>query len=57
MTYPFPNYNGATVDVWEWMSHLIPYFIEHAFIYQHHRTLQQVQPYLQPTHHSEKRAL
>ena len=23
MTYLFPNYNGATVEDWEWLSHLI----------------------------------
>ena len=20
ITYPFPNFNGATVEVWEWLS-------------------------------------
>ena len=26
ITYPFPNFNGTTVEVWEWISNLIPYF-------------------------------
>ena len=26
-TYPFPNFNGATVEVWEWISNFIPHFI------------------------------
>ena len=25
--YPFPNFNGATVEVWEWISNFIPHFI------------------------------
>ena len=24
--YPFPNFNGATVEVWELMNNFIPYF-------------------------------
>ena len=27
ITYPFPNFNGCTVEVWEWMSSFIPHFI------------------------------
>ena len=27
--YPFPNYKGCTVDVWEWISNLFPHFIGH----------------------------
>ena len=27
ITYPFPNFNGATVEVWEWISNLIPHFM------------------------------
>ena len=27
ITFPFPNFNGATVDVWEWTSNFIPLFI------------------------------
>ena len=26
ITYPFPNLDGATVDVWEWISNFIPPF-------------------------------
>ena len=28
ITYPFPNFNDATVEVWEWISYFIPHFIE-----------------------------
>ena len=24
ISYPFPNFNGATVEVWEWLSNLYP---------------------------------
>ena len=27
ITCPFPTFNGATVEVWEWLSKLIPHFI------------------------------
>ena len=27
ITYPFPNFNGATVEVWEWISNYIPHFM------------------------------
>ena len=26
ITYPFPNFNGCTVEVWEWISNIIPHF-------------------------------
>ena len=26
ITYPFLNFNGATVEVWEWKSDFIPQF-------------------------------
>ena len=32
ITYPFPNFNGATVDVWEWMIHFIPHFVMDVMI-------------------------
>ena len=25
--YPFPNINGCTVELWEWLSNFIPHFI------------------------------
>ena len=25
--HPFPNFNGATVKIWEWISNFIPHFI------------------------------
>ena len=33
ITYPFPNFNGGTVVVWEWLSNLIPYFIMDVITY------------------------
>ena len=30
MTYPFPNFSGEAVEVWEWISHFIPHFTEHV---------------------------
>ena len=33
MTYPFPNFNGATVEVWEWKSYFIPRFTGHVITY------------------------
>ena len=33
ITYPFPNFNGATAEVWEWISNLIPQFIMEAITY------------------------
>ena len=27
ITYPFPNSNGCTVEVWEWISNFIPHFM------------------------------
>ena len=27
ITYPFSNFNGCTVEVWEWMSNSIPHFL------------------------------
>ena len=33
MTYPFPNFNGCTVEVWEWISNLISHFIGRVITY------------------------
>ena len=33
ITNPFPKFNGAVVEVWEWISNLIPRFIEHTTCY------------------------
>ena len=44
ITCPFPNFNGATVEVWEWTSNFIPHFINgcklfirvsHSFVTSH----------------------
>ena len=29
-TYPFPNFNGCTVEVWEWISNFIPHSSGHV---------------------------
>ena len=31
--YPFPNFSGATDEVWEWISNLIPHFTRHVITY------------------------
>ena len=33
ITYPFPNFNSATVEVWEWISNFIPHFTGHVITY------------------------
>ena len=32
-TYPFPNFNGAAVGVWEWMSNFTPDFVIDVITY------------------------
>ena len=32
ITYPFPNFNGATVEVWEWISNFILHFIGQVMV-------------------------
>ena len=29
-TYPLSNFNGAAVEVWEWISNFIPHFLGHV---------------------------
>ena len=33
VTYPFPNFNGATVEVWEWISNFSPHLIMDIITY------------------------
>ena len=33
ITYPFPNFNGATVEVWEWISNFNPHLIMDVITY------------------------
>ena len=33
ITYQFPNFNGETVENWEWISNLIPHSIIDVIIY------------------------
>ena len=33
ITCPFPNFNGATVEVWEWISNFIPHLIMYIITY------------------------
>ena len=35
ITYLFPNFNGATVEVWEWKSNFIPHIIIDVITYNH----------------------
>ena len=32
-TYPFLNFNSATVEVWEWLGNFIPHFIMDGITY------------------------
>ena len=33
VTYPFPNFNGNTVEVWEWISNFISQLIKNVITY------------------------
>ena len=33
MTYPFPNFNGCTVEVWEWISDFTQHFVKDVITY------------------------
>ena len=33
ITYPFPNLNGATIEVWEWISNLISHITMDVITY------------------------
>ena len=33
ITYPFPNFNSCTVEVWEWISNFIPHLARHVITY------------------------
>ena len=33
ITYPFPNFNCVTVEVWEWTGNFTSHFIMHVIIY------------------------
>ena len=33
ITYPFLNFKGCTVEVYEWISNVIPLFIKHVITY------------------------
>ena len=33
ITYPFPNFNGGTVEVCEWTSNFMPHFTVHVITY------------------------
>ena len=33
ITYPFPNFNDCTVEVWEWINDLIPHLPVHVIAY------------------------
>ena len=33
ITYPFPNFNSATIEAYEWISNFIPHFTGHMITY------------------------
>ena len=33
ITYPFPNFNGCIIEVWEWISIFTPHFTGHVITY------------------------
>ena len=33
ITYPFPNLNGAAIEVWEWVSNFIRHYIMDVITY------------------------
>ena len=33
ITYPFPNINSATIEVWEWISNFIPHIVMDVITY------------------------
>ena len=33
ITYPFPNFNGTTIEVWEWIHNLISHFTGYMITY------------------------
>ena len=33
ITYPFLNFNGATIEVQEWISNFTPHFTGHVITY------------------------
>ena len=33
ITYPFSNFNGEAVEVWEWISNFISHFTVHIITY------------------------
>ena len=49
ITHPFPNINGTTIEIWEWISNFIPHFIMDAITktrrctagYNHHTQIAQ----------------
>ena len=35
ITYPYSNFNGATVEVWEWISYFILHFTGYVITYKY----------------------
>ena len=33
ITYPFPNFNGCTIEVWEWINNFISHITGHVITY------------------------
>ena len=34
ITYPIPNFNGCTVEVWDWISNFTPHLTRHVITYR-----------------------
>ena len=39
ISYLFPNFNGATVSVWEWIGNFIPHFMIDLITYRLNQSL------------------
>ena len=51
ITYRFPNFNGATVEVWERISNFIPHFTMGVIIYPCWHWSLEMDKWFQPTFH------
>ena len=44
ITYPSSNFNGRTVDIWEWTSNFIPHFIMDVITYSRWEFVSELDP-------------
>ena len=63
ITYPFPNFNGCTVEVWGWISNFITHFIGHMIAYPCWNSIDpfinlgEIDRYLTTTKHNKARTV